>query len=140
MRIVLDTNIWISAVVTEGRISEWLNNICQNKDIVILLSTSISAEIKATLQNDNKNRRKRKKRKYFTEEHRKKFEEILNKATFEIIESKPIEGLDICIRDEDDIHVIETAINGKADILFSGDKDFEEVKTSLFKIRKPSEF
>ena len=54
MRIVLDTNIWISAVVTEGRISEWLNNICQNKDIVILLSTSILAEIKATLQNDNK--------------------------------------------------------------------------------------
>ena len=43
MRIVLDTNIWISAVVTEGRISEWLNNICQNKDIVILLSTSILA-------------------------------------------------------------------------------------------------
>ena len=58
----------------------------------------------------------------------------------EIIESKPIEGMDIYIRDEDDTHVIETAINGKADILVSGDKDFEEVKTSLFKIMKPSEF
>ena len=140
MRIVIDTNIWISAIATEGRISKWLNNICQNKDIIIVLSTSILAEIKATLKNDNRNRRKKKKRKCFTEEHRKKFEAILNKATFEIIESKPIEGLDIYIRDEDDIHVIETAINGKADILISGDKDFEEVKTSLFKIMKPSEF
>lgn len=140
MRIVIDTNIWISAIATEGRINKWLNNICQNKDIIIILSTSILAEIKATLQNDNRNRRKKKKRKCFTEEHRKKFEAILNKATFEIIESKPIEGLDIYIRDEDDIHVIETAINGKADILVSGDKDFEEVKTSLFKIMKPSEF
>lgn len=140
MRIVIDTNIWISAIATEGRISKWLNDICQNKDIVIILSTSILAEIKATLRNDNRNRRKKKKRKCFTEEHRKKFEAILNTATFEIIESKPIEGLDIYIRDEDDIHVIETAINGKADILVSGDKDFEEVKTSLFKIMKPSEF
>ena len=140
MRIVIDTNIWISAIATEGRISKWLNSICQNKDIVIILSTSILAEIKATLQNNNRNRRKNKKRKCFTEEHRKKFEAILNKATFEIIESKPIEGLDIYIRDEDDIHVIETAINGKADILISGDKDFEEVKTSFFKIMKPSEF
>lgn len=128
MRIVIDTNIWISAIATEGRISKWLNNICQNKDIIIILSTSILAEIKDTLKNDNRNRRKKKKWKCFTEEHRKKFEEILNKATFEIIESKPIEGLDIYIRDEDDIHVIETAINGKADILISGDKDFEEVK------------
>lgn len=140
MRIAIDTNIWISAIVTEGRINKWLNNICQNKEIIIILSTSILAEIKATLKNDNRNRRKKKKRKCFTEEHRKKFEAILNKATFEIIESKPIEGLDIYIRDEDDIHVIETAINGKADILVSGDKDFEEVKTSLFKIMKPSEF
>ena len=140
MRIVIDTNIWISAIATEGRISKWLNNICQNKDIIIILSTSILAEIKATLKNDNRNRRTKKTRKCFTEEHRKKFETILNKATFEIIESKPIEGLDIYIRDEDDIHVIETAINGKADILISGDKDFEEVKTSLFKIMKPSEF
>ncbi len=140
MRIVIDTNIWISAIAIEGRISKWLNSICQNKDIVIILSTSILAEIKATLQNNNRNRRKKKKRKCFTEEHRKKFEAILNKATFEIIESKPIEGLDIYIRDEDDIHVIETAINGKADILISGDKDFEEVKTSFFKIMKPSEF
>ena len=97
MRIVIDTNIWISAIATEGRISKWLNNICQNKDIIIILSTSILAEIKATLKNDNRNRRKKKKLKCFTEEHRKKFEEILNKATFEIIESKPIEGLDIFI-------------------------------------------
>ncbi len=97
MRIVIDTNIWISAIATEGRISKWLNNICQNKDIIIILSTSILAEIKATLKNDNRNRRKKKKRKCFTEEHRKKFEAILNKATFEIIESKPIEGLDIFI-------------------------------------------
>lgn len=140
MRIVIDTNIWISAIAAEGRINKWLNNICQNKDIVIILSTSILAEIKATLQNDNRNRRKKKKRKCFTEEHRKKFEAILNKTTFEIIESKQIEDLGIYIRDEDDIHVIETAINGKADILISGDKDFEEVKTSLFKIMKPSEF
>ena len=97
MRIVIDTNIWISAIATEGRISKWLNNICQNKDIIIILSTSILAEIKATLKNDNRNRRKKKKRKCFTEEHRKKFEAILDKATFEIIESKPIEGLDIFI-------------------------------------------
>lgn len=140
MRIVIDTNIWISAVATEGKISKWLDNVCQKKDIIIILSTSILAEIKATLRNENRNRRKKKKRRCFTEEHIKKFEVILNKTTFEIIESKPIEGLDIYIRDEDDIHIIETAITRKADILISGDKDFEEVKTSLFKIMKPSEF
>ena len=140
MRIVIDTNIWISAIATEGRISKWLNDVCKNKDIIIILSTSILAEIKATLQNNNRNRRKKKKRKCFTEEHRKKFEVMLSKATFEVIESKPIEDLDIYIRDENDIHIIETAINGKADILVSGDKDFEEVKTSFFKIMKPSEF
>lgn len=140
MRIVIDTNIWISAIVTEGRISKWLDNVCQNKDIIIILSTSILAEIKATLQNNNRNRIKKKKRRCFTEEHRKKFEAILKKTTFEIIETKPINALDIYIRDEDDIHIIETAIEGHADVIVSGDKDFEEVKTSLFKIMKPSEF
>lgn len=140
MRIVIDTNIWISAIITEGRISEWLKEVCENKDIIIILSTSILAEIEAVLKNNNRNRRKNKKRKCFTEEHSRKFQELLKKATFEIIESKPIEGLDIDIRDEDDVHIIETAINGKADILVSGDKDFEEVQTTLFKIIKPSEF
>ncbi len=52
MRIVIDANIWISAIATEGTISKWLNNICQNKDMFIILSTSILAEIKATLQNN----------------------------------------------------------------------------------------
>ncbi len=140
MRIVIDTNIWISAIITEGRISKWLKDVCENKDIIIILSTSILSEIKAVLQNDNRNRRKKKKRKCFTEEHIKKFEELLNKATFEIVESKSIDGLDIYIRDEDDIHIIEAAIIGKADVLISGDKDFEEVQSSLFKIMKPSEF
>lgn len=140
MRIVIDTNIWISAIITEGRISKWLKDVCENKDIIIILSTSILSEIKAVLQNDNRNRRKKKKRKCFTEEHIKKFEELLNKVTFEIVESKSIDGLDIYIRDEDDIHIIEAAIIGKADVLISGDKDFEEVQSSLFKIMKPSEF
>ncbi len=45
MRIVIDTSIWISAIATEGRINKCLNNICQDKDIVIILSTSILAEI-----------------------------------------------------------------------------------------------
>ena len=139
MRIVMDTNIWISAIISEGSISKWLDNVCQNKDNVIVLSTSILAEINDTLQNNNRNRRRRKKRRCFTEEHRKKFETILGKARIEIIEYKHIEGLDIYIRDEDDIHIIETSILGKADVLVTGDKDFEEVETSLFQIIKPSE-
>lgn len=139
MRIVIDTNIWISAVVTEGRISEWLENVCNSENIIIL-SKSLLDEIRTTLQNNNRNRIKKKKRRCFTEEHLKKFEKLLSNAKIEIIESKPINGLDIYIRDENDIHVIETAINGKADFLISGDKDFEDVKTTFFKILKPSEF
>ena len=139
MRIVIDTNIWISAVVTEGRISEWLENVCNSENIIIL-SKSLLDEIRTTLQNNNRNRIKKKKRRCFTEKHLKKFEKLLSNAKIEIIESKPISGLDIYIRDENDIHVIETAINGKADFLISGDKDFEDVKTTFFKILKPSEF
>lgn len=139
MRIVIDTNIWISAVVTEGKISEWLENVCNSENIIIL-SKSLLDEIRTTLQNNNRNWIKKKKRRCFTEEHLEKFEKLLSNAKIEIIESKPIKKLDIYIRDENDIHVIETAINGEADFLITGDEDFEDVKTTFFKILKPSEF
>ena len=54
MRIVIDTNIWISAVVTEGKISEWLENVCNSENIIIL-SKSLLDEIRTTLQNNNRN-------------------------------------------------------------------------------------
>ena len=141
MRIVLDTNIWISAVISEnGRMKQLIDKISRNNENVIIVSSSILDEITKTLNNNNRNRKNRKKRKIFTEEHRVRFNKLLQIARVEFIESKQIESLDIYISDPNDRHVIETAINGNANVIITGDSDFEDVKTNLFKVIRPSEF
>lgn len=141
MRIVLDTNIWISAVISEnGRMKQLIDKISRNNENVIIVSSSILDEITKTLNNNNRNRKNRKKRKTFTEVHRVRFNKLLQIARVEFIESKQIESLDIYISDPNDRHVIETAINGNADVIITGDSDFADVKTNLFKVIRPSEF
>lgn len=65
---------------------------------------------------------------------------VLCTYVIEEVENNPATKVDMYIRDLADVPVLEGAIIGKVDVLITLDKDFEDVETSLFEIKRPSEF
>lgn len=110
MRLIFDTNIWISfAISTE---LEWLDNIIRNQDNEILYSDRLYYEFLNVSKRE-------KLKKYLSE---RKLELIQN--FFETIGEK-IEitsTLTIC-RDPKDNYLLELAKDGKANYLITGDQD-----------------
>lgn len=113
-RIILDTNIWISLIISNNlsKIDEHL----YNEKITLLLSKELIDEIINTIK-------KPKLKKYFKEGA---IEEMLlafeNYSELVNVSSK----IKIC-RDPNDDFLLELAESGKADFLVTGDKDLIEI-------------
>lgn len=110
LRVVVDTNLWISFLI--GRRLSVLKELFARGDLQLLSSAEQLAELGEVAS-------RFKFRKYFTEEQA---EELLNLlyASSEIIEVR--EQIHAC-RDRDDDYLLEIAVNGRADILVTGDAD-----------------
>lgn len=126
--IVIDTNIWISFLITNRY--KKLENLLIENEIIILFSEELLLEFSEVI-----NRPKFKK--YFSEID---VEELLNSLGnyIKFIEVKS--KVNIC-RDPKDNFLLSLCLDGNADYLITGDKDLLEIKKiSNTKIVTISEF
>lgn len=128
MRIMLDTNIWISLFVFKGRrFEELIFKICLQHTLV--MSSNILNELFEVIE-----------RKFPGQSD--SLEKFLSQIPFETVITSNQANLesDISIRDENDERILISAIDANVDIFITGDKDFLEVKLPKPKILSAAEF
>jgi putative PIN family toxin of toxin-antitoxin system len=116
LRIVIDTNLWISFIIS-SKLDKLDSFLCQNK-IKIVFSEELITELNKTIT-------KPKLKKYFTDSS---IEEML--LTFELF----VDLVDVKIkvnacRDPKDNFLLSLSKDGKANFLITGDKDLLELKS-----------
>ena len=128
MKIVIDTNIWISYLL--GSLLQGLDNKILSKEIKIVVSNEMLKELAAVLA-------------------RPKFKEIISykqiKKLFSLIDGyavivSPKQKVDVC-RDKKDNFLLEVALEAKAEYLVTGDNDLLVLNNFRgIKIVKPKDF
>ena len=129
MKVVLDTNVLISAILIEGSIADMALTKAE-KYYEILSSDKIYDELIKILMLPKFD-------KYVSLYQRRKFiESFENKATFVKVE----EVINVC-RDPKDDMFLELAVSGNANIIISGDKDLLDLNPFQgIQIISPKEF
>jgi putative PIN family toxin of toxin-antitoxin system len=128
MRIMLDTNILISAIVFRGRvISDLIKKLADGFSLV--LCSYVIYELHDTIQKKFPGKAS-------------EIEQFLLELPFEYVYTPRIlpKDLGFNIRDEDDIKVLYSAIISDVDVLITGDNDFSNVEIERPEILKPSAF
>ncbi len=127
MRIFIDTNIIISAgLFPESIIAKVFEHILNNHKIIICKQTLKELE----------NVCKRK----FTNRI-KIMNSFLSSIEYELVDFKELDYKKYPkIRDDCDLPILASAIESNADILITGDKDFEEIKIKKPKIISPKKY
>ena len=128
MRIVIDTNVFISIVVFDSkRLGEMLNYICENHALV--MSSYILDELKGVIEEKFPNKTAA-------------MDEILFNMPFELEYTPHVlpEHDYFTIRDKDDEPILYSAITADVDVLITGDKGFAEVGIERPEILTPYEF
>jgi putative PIN family toxin of toxin-antitoxin system len=128
MRIMLDTNVLISALVFRGKHLTRVIEKVVEQDTLVLCSYVID-EINTVVE-----------RKF--PKHKSTMDKFLSRLSFELVYSpKEIEGAKLFeIRDDNDYIILHTAIIEDIDILITGDKDFAAVDIERPEILTPSEY
>jgi putative PIN family toxin of toxin-antitoxin system len=126
MRVFLDTNVLVSAVATRGLCADVLREIFVSHQLVI--SALLISELKRIL---------------FTKigVPQNIITDFVEVLTQDCILSENTELINIDINDKDDILILSTAINGKAELFVTGDKELLELeKIHSMQIVTPREF
>ncbi|MCW7494806.1 putative toxin-antitoxin system toxin component, PIN family [Leptospira sp. 2 VSF19] len=129
LKVLLDTNIYISAILFNGKPKLVLQDLI-DEAFVGYISNEILDEIEETLTKP-----KFKLPKDFIQFT---IEEIRNVTA--IIKNKPLKDY-LNLRDRDDFHILETAFSANVDFIITGDKDLltlEKIKS--LKIITPDEY
>lgn len=127
MRVMLDTNVLISALLFPGsKINAMMNCIFTQHQLV--LSSYVVDELKRVV-----------KRKFPQKENA--INKLLMLMSFEYVYTpNDIEGGLFDIRDEKDYPVLYTAIIEDVDVLITGDKDFSDIDIERSEIMTPTDF
>ncbi len=127
MRVMLDTNVLISALLFPGsKINAMMNCIFTQHHLV--LSSYVVDELKRVV-----------KRKFPQKENA--INKLLMLMSFEYVYTpNDIEGGLFDIRDEKDYPVLYTAIIEDVDVLITGDKDFSDIDIERPEIMTPTDF
>ena len=127
MRVVFDTNVFISAFATEGICSVLLKR-ARLKEFELFVCPIIIEEVKKVLE------QKFKVEKGTIED----IVELIKEASFSTDTTEKIEG---ACRDKDDDLILSCALSAKAEFLVSGDRDLLEIKEYKgMKIISPRDF
>jgi putative PIN family toxin of toxin-antitoxin system len=127
VRVVLDTNIYISAILFGGNCEEILR-LGMLKAFDILISREIINEIRGILKNKFR----------WSNKQIREVETYIRDITTEII---PTESLSVVQRDSSDNKIIECAVSGEAHYIVTGDRHILNMKEiRRIKILTPSEF
>jgi putative PIN family toxin of toxin-antitoxin system len=125
---VLDTNVLVSAALSDGKPYEILS-LAENGDIVSITSPAIIAELKDVLTRD---------RLPFTDEH---VDELVTKILSISRVIRPEIDLDVIEDDPDDDKILECAVSGDADYIVSGDSHLLDLEQDAdIQIYSPAEF
>lgn len=127
MRVMLDTNILVSAFVFKSKIiNELIYKVSNNYEIVICSYTI--EELQELIKEKFKIKQKI-------------LQEFLNEFPYTLVNSpKHVQNKLFEIRDDNDYIILHTAIIENVDIFITGDKDFYEIKINKPKIMSVSEF
>ena len=112
IRLIVDTNILVSAFVFGGATKRYLNLVFSAKDIAMLMSDDTIDELGDTLFNERF-------RKYRPVSELAILFDLYVKSTFKI---RIAETFDLC-RDPKDNRFLDLAYGGRADYLITGDRD-----------------
>ena len=127
LKVVLDTNIYISAILFGGN-PERIRKLSKEKELEILISETMIAEVAEVL---------RKKFNWESWQISQIIDEIRETATLII----PKQTISIIKKDEDDNRILECSVEGKAQYIVSGDKHLLSLKEyQSVKILSPAEF
>jgi putative PIN family toxin of toxin-antitoxin system len=129
MRVVIDTNVLISAIFWGGKPKRLLNAV-RRREMIFLVSESLLEELEEVLTAEDKPFNLEKESAQRIVRHLREIARpILIKST-----------VSIC-RDEDDNRVLECALDGMADYIITGDKDLLDlVSFEGIKIVKVADF
>ena len=133
IKVVLDTNVWLSGLFWEGEASEIIK-LAVNKIITPLITEEILQEIAVVLSYQIKFQ-------IFLNERKQNIEAVIKKiiSISEIIETT--NKLDIIKKDPSDNRFIETALEGNTKYIISYDKHLLDLKEfNEIRIIKPNEF
>ncbi|MBI2628585.1 putative toxin-antitoxin system toxin component, PIN family [Candidatus Pacearchaeota archaeon] len=133
MKIVLDTNIWLSAIFWKGEANKLVENLI-NKKIYIIITENILSEIIEVLNREEKFQK-------FIENRKQKIEDLIRtilsfstliktKSRFDLIKEHPKDNI-----------ILEAAFDGKANFIISYDNHIlNMIEFKGIKILKPDEF
>lgn len=112
MRVFLDTNVLASAVATRGICADLLHTALAEHEVVV--SEQVLAELSRALQE-----------KFRTSAELAEETDAFLRREAEVVGEAP--KLEITVRDEDDVRIVEQAVAGGADVLVTGDRDLIEM-------------
>jgi uncharacterized protein len=134
MKLIIDTNIFYSAIGFDNTIYDFVFAVFENLDCRIYFSTPIMDELKTKIFSEKFDQKTKNK---LSTKQKNDFISILSEN---IIFVETNSKVNIC-RDPDDNKFLELAIDIDADFIISGDKDLLELKSfENTKILKPSQF
>jgi putative PIN family toxin of toxin-antitoxin system len=112
MKVFLDTNVLVSAAATRGLCADVMREVLISHQLVV--STTLFSELNNVLEE-----KLRLPQELITE-----FVEISQQDAHL---SSPSDLPDVDIKDKDDMTILSSALNGKTDILITGDKELLEL-------------
>ena len=115
LKVVLDTNIFISALTAFGSSRDFIYSLLQ-KEAIIIISDFIIAEVEEVLA----------RKKFHDKIVLKELWETIKKDTV-IVKVKPIISK-IVLRDPKDHPILQTARKGNANFIISGDEDLLTIR------------
>ena len=133
MKVVIDTNVWLSGIFWEGEASKILEK-AEKKDVQIIISEDILSEIIKVLNRESKFQK-------YILDLRLSIEYLLRTilSISNLIETKI--KLDVIKEDPKDNIILEAAIDGKVEYLISYDKHLlNMIEFRGIKIISPGEF
>jgi len=114
-KIILDTNLWISFLITGNY--DFIDKSIENKNIKLVFSEELIQEFLSVVARP-------KLKKYFTD---KDVESILQTFNSYGIFIQVTSNIQLC-RDSNDDFLLNLAVDSKSDFLVTGDKDLLEIK------------
>ncbi|TGK48730.1 putative toxin-antitoxin system toxin component, PIN family [Leptospira bouyouniensis] len=129
LKILLDTNIYISAILFNGKPKLVLQDLI-DEVFIGFISNEIIDELEETLS----------KSKFKLPNDFIQFTISEIRSSTAIIKNKPLKDY-LNLRDRDDFHILETAFSANVDFLITGDKDLLTLeKIKEFRIITPDEY
>jgi putative PIN family toxin of toxin-antitoxin system len=116
MRVLLDTNVIVSAVTTRGLCADVFRVVLSEHDLVTC--SKVLHEVRRILRNKFA----------VPEEVISEYLELISQDAI-MVEPKDLPGIRIKVKDKDDVEIVAAAVAGNVQVLATGDAELQGIKT-----------